>query len=284
MSNPTSNYGWQMPTATDLVTDLPADFEVFGQAVDTALMDLKGGTTGQVLAKASNADMDFVWSADAAGMTNPMTTTGDIIYSTPNSTPVRRAIGTTGQVLTVSGGIPIWATPAGLPSGFTLLNAGGTALTGATTITVSGISANELLILVDAASSANASAEFTIRFNADSGANYSQFGSLYQFTPSNPEGIQSQKKDDFSDQTAIFIGKMSASATSSLGSAIYLDKANSTGTKRFIATTGLSHNNSDGGQTISLQGLYEATAVITSVSIISSTGNFDNGTIYVMGS
>lgn len=61
MSNPTSNFNWQMPTATDLVTDLPADFEVFGQAVDTALMDLKGGTTGQVLSKASNTDMDFTW-------------------------------------------------------------------------------------------------------------------------------------------------------------------------------------------------------------------------------
>ena len=61
MTNPTSNFGWQMPTSTDLVTDLPADFEVFGQAVDTALADLKGGTTGQVLSKATGTDMDFTW-------------------------------------------------------------------------------------------------------------------------------------------------------------------------------------------------------------------------------
>lgn len=61
MSNPTSNFNWQMPTSSDLVTDLPADFEVFGQAVDTSLADLKGGTTGQVLSKASNTDMDFTW-------------------------------------------------------------------------------------------------------------------------------------------------------------------------------------------------------------------------------
>lgn len=50
-----------MPTSTDLVTDLPADFEVFGQAVDTSLADLKGGTTGQFLTKNSGTDMDFVW-------------------------------------------------------------------------------------------------------------------------------------------------------------------------------------------------------------------------------
>jgi len=67
MTNPTSNFGWQMPTPTDLVTDLPADFEVFGQAVDTSLADLQGGTTGQILAKATNADMDFTWITNDVG-------------------------------------------------------------------------------------------------------------------------------------------------------------------------------------------------------------------------
>ena len=50
-----------MPTASDLVTDLPADFEIFGQAVATSMADLLGGTTGQVLSKTSNTDMDFTW-------------------------------------------------------------------------------------------------------------------------------------------------------------------------------------------------------------------------------
>ena len=67
MTNPTSNFGWQMPTPTDLVTDLPADFEVFGQAVDTSMADLKGGTTGQILSKATNADMDFTWITNDVG-------------------------------------------------------------------------------------------------------------------------------------------------------------------------------------------------------------------------
>ena len=56
-----------MPTATDLVTDLPADFEVFGQAVATSMADLLGGTTGQVLSKTTNADMDFTWVAANPG-------------------------------------------------------------------------------------------------------------------------------------------------------------------------------------------------------------------------
>lgn len=65
MANPTSAFGWQMPTSSDLVTDLPADFETFGQAVDASLADLKGGTTGQVLSKASGTDMDFTWVGGA---------------------------------------------------------------------------------------------------------------------------------------------------------------------------------------------------------------------------
>ena len=50
-----------MPTATDLVTDLPADFAVFGQGVDTSMAYLLGGTTGQILSKTSATNMAFTW-------------------------------------------------------------------------------------------------------------------------------------------------------------------------------------------------------------------------------
>ena len=56
-----------MPQNTDLVTDLPADFEVFGQAVATSMADLLGGTTGQILSKATNTDMDFTWITNDVG-------------------------------------------------------------------------------------------------------------------------------------------------------------------------------------------------------------------------
>jgi len=85
MSNPTSNFGWQMPTATDLVTDLPADFEVFGQAVDTSLADLKGGTTGQLLSKATGTDMDFTW-------TNPVSSGFSVVKSETSFSAVTEII------------------------------------------------------------------------------------------------------------------------------------------------------------------------------------------------
>ena len=67
MTNPTTPFSWQMPTSTDLVTDLPADFETFGQAVATSMADLLGGTSGQILSKASNTDMDFTWITNDVG-------------------------------------------------------------------------------------------------------------------------------------------------------------------------------------------------------------------------
>jgi hypothetical protein len=67
-----------MPTPTDLVTDLPADFEVFGQAVATSMADLLGGTSGQILAKNSNTDMDFVWVANDVGDITGITATSPL--------------------------------------------------------------------------------------------------------------------------------------------------------------------------------------------------------------
>jgi hypothetical protein len=82
MANPTTNYGFVLPTSTDLVTDLPADFDVALQGVDTRLKAL-----------------------------NPSTTLGDTNYASATAnTNTRLAIGTTGQVLTVAGGVPTWAT------------------------------------------------------------------------------------------------------------------------------------------------------------------------------
>jgi len=112
----TTNFGWETPDDTDLVKDGAAAIRTALGGVDTSFVDLKGGTTGQVLSKASGTDLDFTWVAqdDSNAIQNALlTTTGDTIYASGASTPARLGIGSTGQVLTVAGGVPTWAAPAG---------------------------------------------------------------------------------------------------------------------------------------------------------------------------
>jgi len=90
VANPTTNYGFVLPTASDLVTDLPADFDVALQGVDTRLKALQPGTT-----------------------------LGDLAYSSATAnTNTRLGIGSTGNVLTVAAGVPTWSAPAAAVSGF----------------------------------------------------------------------------------------------------------------------------------------------------------------------
>ena len=61
MATTTTNFGWDIPQSTDLVKDGATAIAALGQDIDTAFVDLKGGTTGQVLAKASGTDLDYTW-------------------------------------------------------------------------------------------------------------------------------------------------------------------------------------------------------------------------------
>ena len=70
MATTTPNFGWAVPTSTDLVKDGAVAIETLGDSIDASLVDLKGGTTGQVLAKASATDMDFAWATPSAGSSN----------------------------------------------------------------------------------------------------------------------------------------------------------------------------------------------------------------------
>ena len=117
MATTTTNFGWDIPQSTDLVKDGATAIAALGQDIDTALVDLKGGTTGQVLAKASGTDLDYSWvtTDDANAIQNAIVDAkGDLIAAIAADTPARLAVGTNGQVLTAdstaSTGLA-WATP-----------------------------------------------------------------------------------------------------------------------------------------------------------------------------
>jgi hypothetical protein len=78
MATTTPNFSWPVPTSTDLVKDGATAIEALGDSIDASLVDLKGGTSGQVLAKNSGTDMDFIWVTDAAGDITAVTVTSPI--------------------------------------------------------------------------------------------------------------------------------------------------------------------------------------------------------------
>lgn len=150
MATTTTNFGWDIPQSTDLVKDGATAIATLGQDIDTAFVDLKGGTTGQVLSKNSNTDLDFTWVAqdDSNAIQNAIVDAkGDLIAATAADTPARLAVGTNGQVLTAdstaSTGLK-WATPAGGGKVLQVVQASTSTLTtiSSTTLTDTGLSAS----------------------------------------------------------------------------------------------------------------------------------------------
>ena len=284
MATTTPNFGWAVPTSTDLVKDGATAIETLGDSIDASLVDLKGGTTGQVLAKASGTDMDFTWATDASGI--PATifdAKGDIIAASAADTAARLAVGANDTVLTADSSTATglkWAASASI-SNWTLLNAGGTALTGATTITVSSLSAKEMLILVDAAS-AGSGDTLTMRFNSDSAQNYTNFGMIGN-TQSTYFVNMLRGISNYSVATSVNLGALANNAGSSVDAAVFIDLTDKTGNHVYDVKSGSNDGGSSDGYAYNTKGIYEGSAAITSVSIISNGSNFDAGTIYIWG-
>ena len=102
MATTTPNFGWPVPTSTDLVKDGATAIEALGDGIDTSLVDLKGGLTGQVLSKTTNADMDFTWvtSDDANAIQNSIVNAkGDLIGASADDVPAILSVGANGETL-----------------------------------------------------------------------------------------------------------------------------------------------------------------------------------------
>ena len=179
MATTTPNFGWPVPTSSDLVKNGATAIEGLGDAIDASLLDLKGGTSGQVLAKASGTDMDFSWVTDATGI--PATifdAKGDIIAATAADTAGRLAVGTNGQTLvadsTASTGLK-WAAPAG---GMTLISRTTLGTTSATWNIDSIFSSTyyNYLVIVEAMSGSSSAADVYMRWrygsSTESGTTY----------------------------------------------------------------------------------------------------------------
>lgn len=346
MATTTTNFGWDIPQSTDLVKDGATAIATLGQDIDTSMMDLKGGTTGQVLKKASNTDMDFTWSSETGdiegvSVTSPLTgggtsgtvtvgiqdgttlqkgavqltdstaststttaatpnsvksaydlangaipkstvtTNGDLIYGTGSGTLTRLGIGSTGQALLVSGGVPSWGTVSA-GSNWSLL--GSVALTGAATLSVSGISGkNKLMVVFVGASCASASVSIGIRINGSSSSQYYYAGQ--QFLAASTWNTQNLNSTNAWPDSLIPLAIMSSSATSVVNGYAMIDGCNTSGVKTFTWAAGATPAGGNSAYNYTGGGIWDNSSTVTSIQAYNGGGvNFDAGTMYVYSS
>jgi hypothetical protein len=280
----TTNFGWTTPADTDLVKDGAAAIRTLAGNIDTSLVDLKGGTTGQVLAKASNTDLDYSWVAqdDSNAIQNALlTTTGDTIYASAASTPARLGLGTAGQVLQVNSGAtaPEWATIAA--GGMTLINTGGTTFANGTN-TISSIPATyqNLFIVIEDWFPFDNAAWIQMRFNSDSTASRHDFNSAI-----------STSNGTFTLTNARMSPAQSNSAPGTSLTTITIPNYANTTTWKYAVSQSLTNNNTTNSNYNFAQyhGLYNQIGAISSLQFstgVSNTfgsGQGLSGTIYVYG-
>jgi hypothetical protein len=243
------------------------------------------GATGDIEGVTAGTGISGGGTSGTVTITNSMATeitaAGDIIVGTGSGTFDNLPIGTTGQLLTADTTVSPykvkWASAAGgYNPNYQIINSGGTALTAAQTITVSSISSKtDLLVNVVGGSSANGNAYFYVSFNGDTTA-----GNYYYIGAASTDGAAFVPRSTISD-TAIYSVRNGVAA-STFDIMLQVGGCNAAGLKPFIMTTYSTGTTGDTRVNIN-QGFYKGTSAITSLSIVSNSGNFDAGTIYVYG-
>jgi len=239
----TTNYSWTTPDDTDLVKDGASAIRTLGSSVDTTTKNL-----------------------------NPETTLGDIAYrSSTANVNTRLALGTANQQLRVNAGAtaPEWFTAAA-GGGMTLINSGGTTLSGASTA-VSSIPATykNLYALIVNARPAN-DTDIRFRLNGDTNSRYAYSGAGATVT--------------FTESGITFAGDTDNGTSQGISAILIYDYANST-TWKSGAVTGWSNNKTTPTSLQITNNIfaYNQTGAITEMNFFPGSGNWTSGTVYVYG-
>ena len=224
---------------------------------------------------------------DTTGMVNPMTTTGDTIYSSSGSTPARLGIGSTGQVLTVAGGVPSWATAAGGWSpNLTLLST--TTPSGSDFVTISVSSYDYYVILLQSISAAGSGAMFSVKPNSSNTAahylDHTQI-SMKSVGQTIPAYADVGAERYTGNAGFLYLAKKGNNASSGhfVEGIITVIGGKTTGAKSLQWTIVPSNTNNYNAYGSSGNGLFDNGAAITSFQFFSSDGNFNGGTIAIYG-
>lgn len=248
----TTNYGWTTPADTDLVKDGASAIRTLGSSIDSTLKT----------------------QIDAQIPDSLLTTTGDTIYASGASTPARLGIGSTGQVLTVAGGVPSWATASS--GSLTLLST--TTLSGAST-TISSISGsyNNLFIYAYGVN-LSVSAEFWCAPNASTTLGFTNGVELSSIWNLQGARISLSKGNTGS------AGERITNARTDNAFSLMINNYASAASFKTHAVSSLYYVTNQGNILSNIAGGgFASTTAITSLVFSPSTGVFNGGTVLLYG-
>jgi hypothetical protein len=303
MATTTPNFGWSVPTSTDLVKDGATAIELLGDSIDASLVDLKGGTTGQVLSKASNADMDFTWVTDAAGditgvtagtgisgggtsgtvtVTNSMATAidakGDLIGGTGADTFARLAVGANGTVLTADSAEATglkWSAPSS--GGMTLLSTT-TASGSSTSVSITPTGYNEIIVICKDLT-LTTDGDLFLRINNDTTA--SNYNQAYQGVVTNTNYVGALNNVSGVNAIVPTVSGYPPTAGSNIAQ-FNIPQPNDASRKLITAASSFRASGSVNTASMTVCN-YTSSAAISSVQAFTSAGSFNGGTILVYG-
>jgi hypothetical protein len=241
----TTNYSWSTPDDTDLVKDGAAAIRTLGSSIDTTTKAL-----------------------------NPSTTLGDIEYrSSTANTNTRLGIGSTGNVLTVTGGVPVWAAPAA--GGMTLIST--TTLSGAS-VTLSSIPAtyNNLQLIIRNYKPATDNTLLRLRINSDSGTRYRGLNT--------DNAANAGSTETFSNSSIAICGNNDDTVATGLSIVNIYDYTNAVSWK-VLDFTSIAVDPTTVTELKAFNGVgyFNQTAAITSLDLFPTSGNFTSGTALLYG-
>lgn len=208
---------------------------------------------------------------------------GDLVVGSATNDAAVLGVGSNDQVLTADSTTATglkWATAGGAGANWSAVNSGGTALSGSSTVTVSGISAADKIMVIvrEASSDSTSNPNIRLRFNTDTGSNYNWFGLTSK--------LSSTSRCSAFGVTYIELlnGNNHYETGNYVDSGLIMTGANSSGVKSFQYISGGEGSGGGAFTAYSATGWYNSSSTISSISVITTAGNFDAGYIYVFKS